>query len=238
MSRFTALMLAVGLTLSLTACGKSPQISSGSVKAADLALRRLDLVFVSHALEHAEASIQLEVNASRQPWSLIAHGFPSKIGDSLRGQVSVASSRASSIRAPGFMVSVPGPIMLQKPRLTGPAAGVAGLFQSYASLSRHGWKIIGTVLDGLRTGQPQGTHFLRDNADLYLSCVYDGHFDLALIGKSLLYAYNQLGGSKQFGDAHSPKPRSRASISSTARTCAWNLTASMTCGEQNRQALR
>ncbi|MGH2831695.1 MAG: hypothetical protein ACRDK2_02890 [Solirubrobacteraceae bacterium] len=202
MSRFTVLVLVVvGLALALTACGKTSPTTSGSVKAADLALRRLDLVFVTHALEHAQASVQLEVNASRQPWSLIAHGFPSKISDSLRSQVSVASSRANNIKAPGFMVSVPGPIVLQKPRLTGPAAGVAGLFQSYASLSRHGWKIIGTVLDGLRTGQPQATRFLHANADLYLSSVYDGHFDLALIGKSLFDAYNQLGGSKLFGNS-------------------------------------
>lgn len=172
-----------------------------SIKAAEQALRRLDLVFVSHALERARASVQLEVSASRQPWSLIAHGFPSKAGDSLRKQVSEASSRASSISAPEFMVSVPGPTAIPRSMLTGPAAGVAGLFQSYASLSRHGWKITEAVLDGLRAGRPQAVRFLRANADLYLSCIYDGHFDLALIGKSLLDAYHALGGSNMFGNS-------------------------------------
>jgi hypothetical protein len=201
MNRFAALMVAVGLALALSACGNSSRTTSDSVKAADLALQRLDLVFVSHALERARASVHLEVNASRRPWSLIAHGFPAEISDSLSKQVSLANSRASSIRAPGFMVSVPGPTAIPKPRLTGPAAGIAGLFQFYASLSRHGWKIIEATLDGLRAGQPQAVRFLRANADLYLSCVYDGHFDLAQIGKSLLDAYNKLGGSKLFGNS-------------------------------------
>jgi hypothetical protein len=46
-----------------------------------------------------------------------------------------------------------------------------------------------------------GSNFLRDNAGLYIYCVYDGHYDLSLIGKRLQAAYRKLGGPRAFGGA-------------------------------------
>ena len=41
--------------------------------------------------------------------------------------------------------------------------------------------------------------FLRANAALYIYCVYDGHYDLSLIGKVVQSAYRKLGGPSVFG---------------------------------------
>jgi hypothetical protein len=200
-SGLAALILAVGLAGALTSCGGTSRTASTST-ISELALRRADFVLVSRLLEGARASVKLEVNASRHPWSQIAHGLPSTISASLRRQVSVASFRASHIQAPAYMIFAPGPTAGRaQGRFTGPAAGVAGLFQAYASLSQRGWKILQTTVDGIANGQPRDARFLRGNADLYLTCIYDGHFDLALIGRSLLDSYNKLGGSKLFGSS-------------------------------------
>ncbi len=43
------------------------------------------------------------------------------------------------------------------------------------------------------------TRFLRANAGLYIYCIYDGHYDLSLIGKALQDAYRKLGGPHAFG---------------------------------------
>jgi hypothetical protein len=34
---------------------------------------------------------------------------------------------------------------------------------------------------------------------LYIYCIYDGHYDLSLIGKALPNAYHKLGGPPAFG---------------------------------------
>jgi hypothetical protein len=38
----------------------------------------------------------------------------------------------------------------------------------------------------------------------YIIAVYDGHFDLSLIGKAVQQAYTRLGAAKEFGDALTP----------------------------------
>jgi hypothetical protein len=48
---------------------------------------------------------------------------------------------------------------------------------------------------------PPAAQFLRANAGLYIYCIYDGHYDLSLIGKALLGAYRTLGGAPAFGAA-------------------------------------
>ena len=82
-----------------------------------------------------------------------------------------------------------------------PAAGIAGLFQSYTTLSRQGWGLIESSIEEIENGHGAGAGFLRSNARLYVACVYDGQFDLSLIGKSLLHAYKRLGGEPAFGAA-------------------------------------
>ena len=44
-----------------------------------------------------------------------------------------------------------------------------------------------------------GATFARANSSLYIDVIYDAHFNLSLLGKSLLDGYRKLGGAKAFG---------------------------------------
>jgi hypothetical protein len=186
------------IALALAGCGQTASKGSTSNSTA-LALERTDLVLVSHALTDAEASVQREVVLARQTWAQIAHGLPTQISSSLKLSVSTANSAASQIQAPIFMTQAEGPTTKLRRDLTGPAAGIAGLFQSFTALSEHGWKQIAATTKSIGQGTPTSDVFLRANAPLYIASIYDGHFDLASIGKHLQKAYLKLGGSSGFG---------------------------------------
>ena len=92
--------------------------------------------------------------------------------------------------------------LMSKPRarsLTGPAAGIAGLFQPFNRLTERGWTLTGAAADEISSGTPTAASFARENVALYIDSVYDGHFDGSLIGKSLLKGYSLLGGPAAFG---------------------------------------
>ena len=55
--------------------------------------------------------------------------------------------------------------------------------------------------DQIEHGSPAGARFARENVALYIESVYDGHFDLAQIGKQLSDGYRELGGPAAFGRA-------------------------------------
>ena len=57
----------------------------------------------------------------------------------------------------------------------------------------------GAAIDQITAGPPTAATFARGNVALYIDAVYDGHFDAALIGKSLLKGYRKLGGAPAFG---------------------------------------
>jgi hypothetical protein len=44
-------------------------------------------------------------------------------------------------------------------------------------------------------------NFDRENSPLYIDAIYDGHFNLSLLGKSLTSGYEKLGGASAFGAA-------------------------------------
>jgi hypothetical protein len=56
----------------------------------------------------------------------------------------------------------------------------------------------------LANASPSAVRFLRANANLYIGCVYDGHYNLSVIGEDLLNAYRRLGGATAFGAALRP----------------------------------
>jgi hypothetical protein len=205
-----ALLVLVGL--SVTACGKSG--SKGSVTSSTaLSLERADLLLVVHALQAAQASVQREVTATRQAWPLIAHGVPAEISAPLQLKVDAANKAASEIQAPSFMTQTEGPTTKPRRDLTGPAAGIAGLFQSFSVLSEHGWRLIAATTQGIGHGSASTTRFLRANAPLYIASIYDGHFDLASIGKNLHKAYLKLGESPGFsGSLHTDEVDKLASF--------------------------
>jgi hypothetical protein len=195
-----SLALIVLAALAVTACGSGGSKTSASSRTV-LAVERSDLLLVARALRGAEASVQHEVTASKRVWTAIAHGLPGEISASLQLDASTANTAASDIQAPSFMTQAEGPTAKPRRELTGPAAGIAGLFQSFSVLSEHGWKLIAATIEGAGHSSTTTAQFLRANAPLYIASIYDGHFDLASIGKNLLKAYRKLGGSSGFGDS-------------------------------------
>ncbi len=169
-----------------------------------------------------------EVAAARAAWPLLANGVPAVVSPALLAATTMASARASA-------TELPEPAFLARSRtLTGPAAGVAGIYESYEQLARRGWLLSSEALTtiarvgdggagaagagasrasapaaggaGARSGASTSTRqaqasFARANSSLYISAIYDGHFNLSLLGKSLVSGYEKLGGPRAFGAA-------------------------------------
>lgn len=157
-------------------------------------LQREDLVAVSHGLRQAEGSLQREMNAARIAWPLVANGLPASIAQATRSRVATAGRMASAIVVPSLMSEA------QARELTGPAAGIAGLYRTFSKLAERGWTLIGVAIANIDTGTPAAERFARANVALYIDALYDGHFDATLIGKSLRAGYHKLGGVKAFGE--------------------------------------
>ena len=207
----------------LAGCGAG---ASNAPSSAEFALERTQLERVSSELRAAEPAVRSEVAASRVAWPMIANGLPAVVSPTLLAATSAASTRASASQ-------LPQPAFLARARtLTGPAAGVAGIYESYEQLARRGWLLTSAAIATIArasgatgagtagTGAPAasatvsgataGTRqaqasFARANSPLYIGAVYDGHFDLSLLGKSLVAGYEKLGGSSAFGAALTPR---------------------------------
>lgn len=185
------LSASVAVACALAGCG-----GSGSTPA-ELRLQREDLVAVSHALAAVERPVTVEVAAAKRAWPPIANGLPT-------GAEALASTRASVAAAATSAARVPTPPALGEARadsLTGPGAGLAGLFRNYIGLSTRGWTLTGAAIDQIERDPPAVARFARENVGLYIESVYDGHFDLAQIGKHLTDGYRHLGGAEAFGRA-------------------------------------
>ena len=146
---------------------------------------------MSAGLQTAEGAVRNEVAASRGAWPAIASGLPAAPSPALPGAVARASAKAALIPVPSF---------LAEPRsLTGPAAGVAGLYESYERLVPRSWRLVLAALDTIATGPPVAARYSRTNSSFYIDAIYDGHFNLSLVGKSLTAGYEKLGGAGAFG---------------------------------------
>lgn len=82
--------------------------------------------------------------------------------------------------------------------LTGPASGIASLYESFSALASHGWRLTETGITTILHGTSIAASFARGNSSLYIDAIYDGHFDLSQLGKSLLSGYEKLGGAAAF----------------------------------------
>ena len=154
-------------------------------------MERSQFVQVSAGLQVAEGPVRAEVAASRGAWPSIAGGLPVAPSPELRGAVAKASAKASLVPAPSF---------LAEPRsLTGPAAGIAGLYESYERLAPRSWRLVLAAVDAIATGPPVAAQYSRTNSSFYIDAIYDGHFNLSLVGKSLTVGYEKLGGASAFG---------------------------------------
>jgi hypothetical protein len=192
--RVAALLLTLsgvaGAGAVLTGCGGAHGVAESP---AAERLQREDLVAVSRGLRQAEASVQREMAAARIAWPLVAGGLPAAIPPASRLAVSTASRMARAIVVPALMSKS------QARQLTGPAAGIAGLFGAFSRLTERGWTLTGAAIDQIDSGPPAAARFARENVALYIDSSYDGHFEGALIGKSLLVGYRLLGGAGAFG---------------------------------------
>jgi hypothetical protein len=136
--------------------------------------------------------VQREVAASRKAWPLIAGGLPRALPPSLRAAVGGASSSAKALREPSFTSQTGN-------QITGPAAGIAGLYESYERLAERGWRLTEASLTAILSDSPAVVSFERENSSLYIDAIYDAHFNLSLVGRSLTSGYEQLGGAPAFG---------------------------------------
>jgi hypothetical protein len=189
---------------------------------AALRLERADLVLVARTLGQLEASTHSEVAVARAAWPALAHGLPRNPSPATRLAVAAAERRAGELTLPGYVTTEAG-------GLTGPAVAVGGLLKAYAALTPRGWRFLAAALAAEPTAAAQGggktgagapgagssgqsagrnggtttaaAQFLRANAGLYIYCVYDGHYDLSLVGKALQGAYRKLGGPPAFGSS-------------------------------------
>ncbi len=189
--RVGPLIASAAVACALAGCG------GASSTPAELRLQREDLVVVSRALDTVERPVAIEVAAAKRAWPLIANGLPTDAGALARLQVPVAAAAASAARVP----TPPALGEAQADSLTGPGAGLAGLYRNYIGLSTRGWTLTGAAIEQIEHGSPAAARFARENVGLYIESVYDGHFDLAQIGKHLTDGYRKLGGPAAFGHA-------------------------------------
>jgi hypothetical protein len=194
----------IGATMLIAGCGSSP--SSHAQSSRELALERAQFEQVSSQLSGLEAAVKREVATSRVAWPLIAGGLPQTLGSGLRTAVSAASERAKALPEPSFLSSAS--------KLTGPASGIAGIYQNYEQLAQRGWSLTEAATQTISSAGSAATNttaagpnaaaqasFERANSPLYIDAIYDGHFDLSLLGKSLVSGYGKLGGPEAFGSA-------------------------------------
>jgi hypothetical protein len=172
----------------LAGCGDS---SSDTPSARELALERTQLVQVGAGLAAAKGAVRGEVAASRAAWPAIAQGLPQALSPALRASVAQASAKAAALPVPPFLA--------EPRRLTGPAAGIAGLYESYERLAPRAWRLTSAGIDAIGTGPPAAAQFVRQSSPFYIDAIYDAHFNLSLLGKSLLSGYEKLGGAGAFG---------------------------------------
>ena len=101
--------------------------------------------------------------------------------------------------------ALPATLVAHPEELTGAGSAIAGVYELGAGLAAHGLTYVQAALAAARGGSPAARAFLRANVNTYIISVYDGNFDLSLLGKMLASAYTRLGGSKAFHGSLTPK---------------------------------
>jgi hypothetical protein len=187
--RGAARLLLCAVAIAAAGCG------TNAPSPAAARLRREDLIAVSRALQGTESSVLKEVAATRAAWPLVVNGLPTDALASARAPIAAALRSAEGIQTPALFEEA------EARSLTGPAAQLAGLFHLFSTLAQRGWQLIGAAIDQIEHGSATSARFARENVALYIDSVYDGHFDLAQIGKHLRTGYRALGGPAAFEEA-------------------------------------
>ncbi|HEX5307761.1 MAG TPA: hypothetical protein VFW38_01640 [Solirubrobacteraceae bacterium] len=179
-ARVAAAILALCAIVSVASCGSG----ESSISRREYALERAQFEQVADELGEVQLAVHREVAASRAVWPLIYNGLPSHMSLRLQGGVKAASAVAGALPAPRFMS--------KQSNLTGPASGIAGVYEDYDRLAERGWRLTETGVSGIVAGPVSVERFVRANSPLYIDAIYDGHFDLSLIGKKLLDGYEKI----------------------------------------------
>jgi hypothetical protein len=179
----------VAAAVALSGCGSG----ESRISRREYALERAQFAQVADELREVQRAVHHEVATSRAVWPLIYNGLPKRMSARLQQGVKAASDVARALPAPRFMA--------RQATLTGPASGIAGLYEDYDRLVERGWRLTETGVSGIVSGPVSVARFVRANSSLYIDAIYDGHFDLSLIGKKLLDGYKkiaQLGRQRKF----------------------------------------
>jgi hypothetical protein len=179
----------VGAVALFAGCGAASPGRARSNR--ELALERAQLEQVSRELSALRGMVEDEVTAARAAWPPIADGLPSTPPSGLRAAVSVANAHAKALPEPAFLANAS--------KLTGPAAGIAGIYESYEQLAQRGWNLTAAAIDAIASRPAAVASFERASSALYIDVIYDAHYDLSLLGKSLVSGYEKLGGPQAFG---------------------------------------
>lgn len=194
----------IGATMLIAGCGSGA--SSHAQSSRELALERAQFEQVSSQLSGLRPAVEREVASSRVAWPSIAGGLPQTPGSGLHTAVGAANARAKALPEPSFLANAR--------KLTGPASGIAGIYENYEQLAQRGWNLTEAAVQTIASAGSATTNataasasaaaqasFERANSPLYIDAIYDGHFDLSLLGKSLVSGYEKLGGPEAFGAA-------------------------------------
>jgi hypothetical protein len=146
---------------------------------------------VSDELYAAQPAVARELRAARTLWPLIFFGLPPSPSPTLRTLAMIAGARAKQLPQLPFTADVK--------RLTGPASGLASLWEDYARLAERGSTLTEAAIGWVSSGSPAQARYGRASSALYIDAIYDAHYNLSLIGKDILAAYTRLGGARAFG---------------------------------------
>jgi hypothetical protein len=163
----------------------------GSPTPAELAQRRAHLAYVGRGLGSVETQVRRELSTAEAAWPSIAEGLPAKPSRAATVDVAAALSAAEAVPSPQFVALID--------ELAGPAVGIAKLFMSSQQLVRTGWQHVYAALSAAE-GSADAS-FSRASSALYIESIYQGMFDLSVLGERAQTSYVALGGAKLFGGA-------------------------------------
>lgn len=188
-----ARLLAIAAAIGLAIAGIVVAVvvgGHGSPTEAELGQRRAHLAYVARGLRRVESDVKRELASTKAAWPAIAHGLPTTAGSSLLARVATATHDAEALPSPQFVTLLD--------ELVGPAAGIARLFRSSQLLLTSGWQHVNAALSS-SASRASTAGFEQANSGLYVESIYQGAFDLSIIGESVEGNYRKLGGAKIFG---------------------------------------
>ena len=188
----------LGAAMLIAGCGSSSPSHAQSSR--ELALERAQFEQVTSQLGTIEPAMKREVAASRVAWPSIAGGLPQSLESGLHIAVSTANANARALPEPPFLPSAS--------KLTGPASGIAGIYENYEQLAQRGWNLTEAAVQMIASAGSATTNATATSANAAARqasseptrALYRRHLrwplHFSLLGKSLMSGYEKLGGAR------------------------------------------